>query len=571
MKSFKYFLKINESKNEYKIKNFINDEDIINYVNELSPKFSIWYANKIFILYKEKIKNYISENNSNEETINYYKEQLNKIKNKIPITLDNDDKDKFLYKLLSSNKHVFSSINDWLKSPLRTEKINLSELSLKDAYHKSELWHEEIVATGVVVNEKGTILMTFDDGYYWIDLETNSCEDEANAMGHCGISNGTTLYSLRCNQKPVITAAIDEDVMNIVQMKGKQNKKPLDKYHKYIVELLCSPNVSSDVKLLNKDLHIQGIIPAEYLPENDFELQDLSEDNLIKIMENNKSFENTLIIKAILYKKGKISGEELANTFPDLKFIDNNFYFLVDDWSNFSSEIFSDEYIYHVNRKDGTRVSYNTVYALLCWDTAGEFDYDGKIDLSYDLNNENLKIILNYLIEKTYEITNNTNEDIIIIDENNSKINKNNIIIKDDKNDNEIYLLDILKDDEFEINDITYYLQNSDELYDKINLAYCNSCENSMENDAHETVMKSILKEIDGELNNHLIDNKISIKLKNIMKTFLYMKNNNNYKTFMDLLNDNLKNLKIDEPYYGWDSSDYADYMNDNLTYRLND
>ena len=44
-------------------------------------------------------------------------------------------------------------------------------MSLSDAYDKSVEWHESLKAGGVIEDEHGEIVMSFPDGFYWIDLE----------------------------------------------------------------------------------------------------------------------------------------------------------------------------------------------------------------------------------------------------------------------------------------------------------------------------------------------------------------------------------------------------------------
>ena len=109
-------------------------------------------------------------------------------------------------------------------------------MSLEKAIQRSEDWHEEIKSNTnnfVIEDEEGSIIMEFPDGYYWLDLLTTTCE-EAKAMGHCGItSKATTLLSLRRYKQPHVTIAWDENNNMFNQIKGKENDKPVEKYHKY--------------------------------------------------------------------------------------------------------------------------------------------------------------------------------------------------------------------------------------------------------------------------------------------------------------------------------------------------
>ncbi len=117
----------------------------------------------------------------------------------------------------------------------------------------------------------------FDDGWGWFDLglDAGYCNEEKNAMDHCGNPSGTApqiMLSLRKPLeyeglkfwKPVLTFALDENG-GLREMKGYNNTKPLEKYHEYVVGLL------------NDDI-VESIIGGGYLPRTNFDLDDLSEE-----------------------------------------------------------------------------------------------------------------------------------------------------------------------------------------------------------------------------------------------------------------------------------------------------
>ena len=77
------------------------------------------------------------------------------------------------------------------------------------------------------------IIHKFDDGSYWYDLGTTSCDIEAERMGHCGQdSRATSLYSLRKKEakqkesKSFVTIAYNENESLITQIKGRFNEIP---------------------------------------------------------------------------------------------------------------------------------------------------------------------------------------------------------------------------------------------------------------------------------------------------------------------------------------------------------
>ena len=174
-----------------------------------------------------------------------------------------------------------TTIVDWLKSPLReNEETILSDYTDYNKVWRVAIdWHRELKASGFIENETGNILMTFDDGFYWIDLQTPYDKDEAEAMGHCGnTTEGTTLYSLRKSKSPHVTMAVNEDDFIITQCKGRNNKKPIEKYHKYIVDLMVWENfVASDIML-------------EYNTGDDFSADDLNPELYRKLIKDNPNW-----------------------------------------------------------------------------------------------------------------------------------------------------------------------------------------------------------------------------------------------------------------------------------------
>jgi len=289
---------------------------------------------------------------------------------------------------------MVASIIDWLKSPIREEEIvNLSQYnSLKEASDRAIEWHENIKATGVVINEEGTVLMTFEDGYYWIDLETTECEDEAKAMGHCGRTDyGTTMYSLRRKQSPHVTAAIEieynrtnddgsseEGYWSIIhQMKGRENKKPIEKYHPYILELLSYPNVSDNVKIINDIPKVIRFSTEEYMPEEDFAISDLNMKQISKLHKANPELISTcgLSVLISLYQDGVISAEELVKNIPDAEVVNGEIHFLLDDWIDFDQEIFTGDWQMNVFSDD-------SITDLLWYERDFDYKYWDKLELN---------------------------------------------------------------------------------------------------------------------------------------------------------------------------------------------
>ena len=98
------------------------------------------------------------------------------------------------------------------------------------------------------------------ENFYWVDLKTAYCEDEALALGHCGMCNDSSnMYSLRSLHekdgkqyyKAHVTLEVSEDNY-LVQAKGKANTAPV-KYKKYIQDFLIRKTEIEGVMLSTEE------------------------------------------------------------------------------------------------------------------------------------------------------------------------------------------------------------------------------------------------------------------------------------------------------------------------------
>jgi len=286
-----------------KIKLFANIPTIYNWaidkcINDRSTEgiqFAVWVAN---IIKKECVDSLLAtigekHNIKKSEIEKLFKtgkdDKLEKIIetewNKLNICID---------RVIETLNDDINYILDWLKNPLRTELINLSELSFESALEKSKEWHNSLKATGKITDESGEIFIEFDDGFYWIDLQTTYSADEAEAMGHCGNTNdGDTLFSLRDkNKSPHVTVAYDSSDGAIYQMKGRNNKKPIDKYHPYIYRLLVDPDLKPKY------------FGYEWNKEEDFNLSDFDKETFDKVYKYNSN----LIYESVNYDSDMVRG-----------------------------------------------------------------------------------------------------------------------------------------------------------------------------------------------------------------------------------------------------------------------
>jgi len=88
------------------------------------------------------------------------------------------------------------------------------------------------------VKQEEQVIHTFDNGYFWYDIQSHVCDFEAKKMGHCGRGERGQLYSLRSGEKrreikPMVTLEMDED-RTVYQIKGKANQAPKEDLWPYI-------------------------------------------------------------------------------------------------------------------------------------------------------------------------------------------------------------------------------------------------------------------------------------------------------------------------------------------------
>ena len=212
-----------------------------------------------------------------------YSQYLQDLKKRNPDYVESDNISMLLDKLINSLAHNIPAIMDYSfqnQSPKQVEETFVNILREEVPALKGAVQYE--------VNSDNKIVMDFNDGWYWVQLNRAQCREEGAAMGHCGNDAnpkpGSTILSLRKlikrtnNEKnwvwePHLTFILLKDGM-LSEMKGRNNEKPNEKYHKYIIPLL------KETKL------IRGIEGGGYLVQNNFSIDDLTKEEreeLIKI------------------------------------------------------------------------------------------------------------------------------------------------------------------------------------------------------------------------------------------------------------------------------------------------
>ena len=295
--------------------------------------FAVWLGNKLINLYAKKyLEVHLKDYGQTPEQKEKIKSEFADPQKRKQIVLD------FLNRLggVRGNLSNITSIMDWIRVGLNGNVKPYMNMSFEELYDLSREWHNSLEAGqgDFNYNENNKVLRDYRDedgiGFYWVDLETNSSDEECNRMGHCGRTDSrNSLYSLRRTQrinkdftlnKSYLTAAVGEDNGKIYQLKGPKNSKPDEKYHSYIVDLI-----------LNND-HIKGF-GSKYESNTDFQFSDLSkEDSLMIYSKKPQLFDN---LKLKLYLKNELGLEniDIPNMNPQTKIPLDFIPFIIDgDW-----------------------------------------------------------------------------------------------------------------------------------------------------------------------------------------------------------------------------------------------
>lgn len=186
---------------------------------------------------------------------------------------------------------------------------------LQVAQHFSNLeekWKQQVKDLIPFNPTDGEIIITFPDGFFWQNLNREYCNTEGKAMGHCGNSAsyqaGDRVLSLRSKVKvgkntfvrPYLTFILHSNG-KLGEMKGRFNKKPDDKYHPYIMELLLTPM-------------IKGIQGGGYAPHNNFSINDLSDSDREKLLAAKPSL-GTLLDYYLKHGVDDVVKNELESAF----------------------------------------------------------------------------------------------------------------------------------------------------------------------------------------------------------------------------------------------------------------
>lgn len=209
------------------------------------------------------------------EMLKQYVERLERTyvqKSSLPIATVKED----AWAIYHGWKNKLTNLEHYLSLPIAaiTNKVFQYDAldDVETAFEEAEDEWKNRVKDAFVDDDAETII-SFPDGFAWVNTNRAACDKEAAAMGHCGNAprrhSSDQLLSLRkviehqgqTFYKPYLTFILDSDGM-LGEMKGRYNEKPEPEFHAKIVALLKHPIVN-------------GIKGGGYRPENNFSLNDL--------------------------------------------------------------------------------------------------------------------------------------------------------------------------------------------------------------------------------------------------------------------------------------------------------
>jgi hypothetical protein len=171
---------------------------------------------------------------------------------------------------------------------VRTELKEIEKEYVERANAKIKHDDPSLQGTEVIVDCGG--------GWYWVNLHRPACPVEGKAMGHCGNSprsdSDDTVLSLRKYKEkkdgtsywePHLTFTIDEGG-ELMEMKGRGNKKPAPQYHEMIVKLLLYTHGGEHLPGGEGTYLVNDLVGGSWLPENDFSIEDLSPELKKKLL-----------------------------------------------------------------------------------------------------------------------------------------------------------------------------------------------------------------------------------------------------------------------------------------------
>jgi hypothetical protein len=239
-----------------------------------------------------------------------------------------------------SEENLLNSLkNDSLLSKLRTTDLKTDHFfKNNDEIDAPVLYSDVSRSFRGKKGGEGEEIISFPNGYRWINLKRSYCSQESDAAGHCGNRGGKEndeILSLRDKNNHVyLTFVLNEGKLG--EMKAVGNKKPDKSLHPYIIKLLEQP-------------FIKEVIGGNWLPRNDFKISDLSYEDFFRLkakrpdlFSSSGDFGSTKLDEMLLKNRDRLVSyvKHLKSKHPVLKdmgvfyYDDKNHYFVVSDDKN---------------------------------------------------------------------------------------------------------------------------------------------------------------------------------------------------------------------------------------------
>lgn len=302
---------ITEGKREVMIDKIGISERMADWItNHIDKKFQIWFANYVKIYRQEfpegeqydmdrwfKYEPSYEPSDPDDTFKTPYNTAISKGVSFLIRIVKNPDLPTMDLKQFKGTLRVYQALDDYptVIDYIEATNVNVQGMEWEDLVEEAQTWHERIaqgedVGTGIELQGDMEVIHKFDDGYYWVDVHDSSCQLEGNSMGHCGRTSADTLLSLRSpDNEPHVTVAWDYDDQVYRQMKGKGNRKPVEKYHPYIHWLFTNDG----------EYQIKGY-KHEQDSSEDFRVDDLPEDLKEEVLTKYPSIDPAHYIRKII-------------------------------------------------------------------------------------------------------------------------------------------------------------------------------------------------------------------------------------------------------------------------------
>jgi hypothetical protein len=317
----------------------------------------IWYIQwyKLYILESLKNPNFEIEKESFAKRIGLPVENIENILNKFSPTI-----------ILNKLDHYFALHIPNIDN--KVFKISDNPLLVIEDFQKIETKYFEKFKGSIEEVDTDEVVIRFPDGWVWVNTHSPTCSrEERQSMQHCGNEyghqqEGDEIFSLREPVKiqnktkwiPHLTFVVNDKVIR--EAKGKQNAKPVSKYHKYIIPLLksdyitqinCAGSYDAKSNFSLKDLpkNIQAEIIE--LKGDEFEL-DTQKQLEAKIAEYNDSLRYSTIILNV----DDESGEIIYSIFTTVKFNFIDFMGVSQNWHKLHPNDIRDELKLYIDIED---------------------------------------------------------------------------------------------------------------------------------------------------------------------------------------------------------------------------